>query len=149
MQEKKKYITLHYLSYLCLVFVLLCFFRYCVHRWYVELIFFIAFLVGYFILYRVCGKALQCEDGYSLIQAVDYYRACERANYRGSNKAKDVGILKQTAEHRDFLEEVEPEALKRCYVTGKQADKMVTNPLVRGLWNLRDKTAKRGGKKHV
>lgn len=149
MQEKKKYITLHYVSYFCLALTLLCFFRYCVHRWYVEILFFVAFLLVYIILNRVCSRALQCEDGYSLIQAVDYYRACERENYRGSNKAKDVAILVCIAGRRDYLENADPEALKKCWMIGKQADKLVTNPAIRSLWTLRDRIAKRGGKKHV
>ena len=149
MQEKKKYITLYYVSALSLILALLCFFRYLVHRWYVELIFFIAFLLTYFILFRVCSKALQCEDGYSLMQAIYFYQICEQAGYRGSSQKKDIAVLTSTAERCDFLENAEPEYLKRCFETGREADKAVTDPAVRLLWSLRGKITNRGGKKHV
>ena len=149
MKDKKKYITLYYISYLSLALAFLCFFRYLFHRRYPELICFIAFLLGYFVLFRICSKAVQCEEGYSLVQAVAYYRACALAGYKETNKQKDVAVLSRVAERCDYLEDKEHYALKTCYFTGKQADKAVTNPLVRFLWLLRDKMLKRGGKNNV
>ena len=149
MMEKKKYITLHYASYLCLFLALLCFFRYLLHRWYVELVCFLVFLITYLVLFRICNRFLQCEGGYSLIQAIYYYQTCKQAGYRGSKKQKDLDVLIGVAERFDFLDHLESDRLKSCYDIGRQAEKSVTNPVVRFLWLLRGKIAEIGGRGNV
>lgn len=149
MQEKKKFITLHYVSILFLILTLFFIVLFLFHRATADFILFLVSLTVYLLFTHICSKALQCEDGYSIVQAIRYYRACEYAGYRGSNKKKDVDILNKTAKNRDILENAESKDLKHCFEIGREAAKAVTNPFVLMIWSLRDRIAKRGGKKHV
>ena len=149
MQEKKKFITLHYVSGFSFLLALLFFVLFLKNKGVIlYLVLFLVFLLCYFVLSHVCNRALQCEEGYSLIQAIDYYRACERAGYKGSTQKKDVAVMTSVAQTRDYLEHMEPADLKQCYITGKRAQKEVNNPLIRLLWRLRG-IGKQGGKDNV
>ena len=67
----------------------------------------------------------------------------------GDQTKKDVDILNKTAKNRDILENAESKDLKHCFEIGREPAKAVTNPFVLMIWSLRDRIAKRGGKKHV
>ena len=149
MQEKKKFITLHYVSGFSFLLALLFFVLFLLNKKvFLYLVLFLVFLLCYLVLSRVCSRALQCEEGYSLLQAIDFYQACERAGYKGSTQKKDVAVMTSVAQTRDYLEHMESAALKQCYITGKEAENMVKNPLVRLLWRLRG-IGKKGGTGNV
>lgn len=150
MQDKKKFITLHYVSGFSFLLALLFFVLFLKNKGVIlYLVLFVVFLLCYFVLSRVCSRALQCEEGYSLIQAIDFYQACRSAGYKGKKRQEDVALLLRVAERCDYLENTEPGALKNCFLTGKQAKEMVTNPVIRALWAVRDRILKLGGKKNV
>ena len=149
MQDKKKYITLHYVSGCSFLLAILFFVLFLKNKKEIlYIVLFLVFLLCYLVLSRICNLVLQCEEGYSLMQAIEFYQACERAGYKGSTQKKDVSVMTSAAERLDYLEGLEPAALKQCYTTGKEADNAVNNPLVRLLWRLRG-IGKKGGTGNV
>ena len=149
MQDKKKYITLHYVSGCSFLLAILFFVLFLKNKGVIlYLVLFLVLLLCYLVLSRICNRALQCEEGYSLMQAIDFYQACERAGYKGSTQKKDVAVMTSVAQTRDYLEHMEPTDLKQCYITGKKAQKEVNNPLIRLLWRLRG-IGKKGGTGNV
>ncbi len=144
MQEKKKYISLYYFAHCCFIAALIFFVLFLLdHSNFVKLSFLLLFLILYLVLSYLCNKALQCEGGYSLIQAIGFYQACKRAGYRGSMKKKDVETLTRVAQRLDYLDNTELEYLRQCYIMGRQAEQAVTNPVIRRLWSLRSKIGSR------
>ena len=149
MQDKKKYITLHYVSGCSFLLAILFFVLFLINKKEIlYIVLFLVFLLCYLVLSRICNRALQCEEGYSLMQAIDFYQACERAGYKGSTQKKDVAVMVSVAQTRDYLEHMEQADLKQCYTTGKEAENAVKNPLVRLLWRLRG-IGKKGGTGNV
>lgn len=140
MEKEKKYITLYYVSFISLFIALLFFIRFLLNTDnFVSLIMLLLFVSIFIVLYYLCNKALHCEEGYSIIQAISFFHLCRYAGYKETNSNNDVSILKSVAAQREFLEKEDPQGLKRCYLTGKKAEKKVTNPLIRFLWSLQYK----------
>ena len=83
---------------------------------------------------RICNKALQCEGGYSLTQAIGFYIDCASAGYRGTNAARDVDILQKVAAKRDVLEGLDKAELKKCYHTGEGAVRTCSLPKLKARW---------------
>ena len=134
MKDKTKYLVLSYVNWLFLALGLLFFILFLLKRQTFFLVLFPTFLIVYTVITRICDKALQCEGGYSLIQAVSFYTDCASAGYHGTKSKQDLRILQDVAEKRDVFQALDDDELRRCYQLGCDTFRTVKDPFLKAWW---------------
>lgn len=135
MKSKTKYLLMWYISFLFLAVSLLLFGILIALHWsrLVYGYFAIGFFAVFAVLFFICRKPLQCKGGYSLVQAIAYYRACTKAGCDVSTLQQNEEILLQQAV-KENMEQYDIQQLQKCFKIGAKAVYEIQNPLLRMLW---------------
>lgn len=147
MRKKTPYLILWHVSLLFLIVALILFAILLVGRWRYPVFGFCAIgsAVLFAILFLICRKPLQCDDGYSLQQAITYYTACKKAGCEINTLQENEQLLLQTA-IKENMEDYDIQQLQNCFKTGAKAVREIRNPLLQLIWGQK-KTNKTGKRK--
>ena len=135
MKRKTPYLILWYVSFLFLAIALLLFGILIALHWSRLMYgyFAIGFLAVFVMLFLICRKPLQCKDGYSLPQAIAYYRACTKAGCDLNTLQQNDDVLLQQAK-KENMEDYNLQQLQKCFKTGAKAVREIQNPLLQLFW---------------
>ena len=130
---KKNYIYMWYISIAFLILALV-FFAICILRYWNRYFGIIAgvFTVAFVIMFTVSSKSLRCKEGYTVIQAINFYASCLRAGY---NNKSDASILESQAE-QEGLEDLDSAQLMQCFRTGRNAVKSINSSILKTIWRI-------------
>ena len=135
MKRKTPYLILWYVSFLFLAIALLLFGILIALHWSRLMYgyFAIGFLAVFVMLFLICRKPLHCDDGYSLPQAIAYYRACTKAGCDLNTLQQNDDVLLQQAK-KENMEDYNLQQLQKCFKTGAKAVREIQNPLLQLFW---------------
>lgn len=137
MKSKTKYLLMWYISLLLLALSLIFFALLLLCRWRYPVlgICAVAFAVLFAALFLFCRKPLQCDDGYSLVQAITYYRVCSKAGCTVNTLQQNDQILLKHAE-KENMEDFDLAQLQKCFKIGAKAVREIRNPFLQFLWKI-------------
>lgn len=144
MKKKTPYLILWYISFLFLAIALLLFCILIALHWsrLVYGYFAVGFLTAFVTLFLLCRKPLQCNDGYSLPQAIAYYRACVAAGCDLNTLQQNDDILLQQAK-KENMDEYTVQQLQKCFKTGAKAVYEIQNPLLQTIWRQKKRNTRK------
>lgn len=144
MKKKTPYLILWYISFLFLAIALLLFCILIALHWsrLVYGYFAIGFLAVFVTLFLLCRKPLQCKGGYSLPQAIAYYRACVAAGCDLNTLQQNDDILLQQAK-KENMDEYTIQQLQKCFKTGAKAVREIQNPLLQTIWRQKKRNTRK------
>lgn len=138
--KKKDYVILWYFSIADLV-ISLCFFALCFIKYW-DVAYSIPFAVlslAFIIMYGLCYKPLKYDNGYNLIQAVSYCRACRRKGFKDGFSVAERKILSNVSAEMELLADYELTDKLAFYNSGKEIVDSMDNTLVLRCWKIQDR----------
>ena len=121
MPERKKNIILFFVSWIAFVFGFIAFLFFLDEVNLLRGAIFSVFFAAHSICRRICGKKLICAGKeYTYIQAMLFYKRCERARKNGTKKEVDEKILRRVGKISKYSAEFSKAELVQLYGIGRE-----------------------------
>lgn len=125
LKNKIKYIYLWALSFVILFVAFVFFVRFAFDPTTIHAICLAVPIICFCVVYRIADKKLMLPEGYSVIQAIAFYRSASKIDGKNYNASQLGKKLRNAAKSRDFAKDKSDAELLTLYKQGKELSELL------------------------